>query len=84
MHGLGNNGKEEDGRYIYAMFKELLPLAHNLSSTHTKVASNILKEFGIQKKRGKILLGRITNHSNRSRHVQYKVCTWKAKLIHHS
>jgi len=69
MHGLGNNGKEEDGRYTYAMFNELLPLAHSLTSMHTKVASNILREFDIQKKRGKTSFSRVTNYSNRSRHV---------------
>jgi len=64
--------KKKNDRCTYAMFNELLPLAHSLSNMHTKVASNILREFGIQKKRGKILFSRITNHSNRSRHVQYK------------
>ena len=56
--------KKENDRYTYAMFNKLLPLAHSLSSMYTKVASNILKEFGIEKKRGKISLSRITNYSN--------------------
>ena len=63
--------KKENDRYTDAMFNKLLPLAHSLSSMYTKVASNILKEFGIEKKRGKISLSRITNYSNRSRHVWY-------------
>ena len=61
--------KKENDRYTYAMFNKLLPLAHSLSSMDTRVASNILREFGIQKKRGKISLSRITNYSNRSRHI---------------
>jgi len=63
--------KKENDRYTYAMFNELLPLAHSLSSVHTKVASKILREFGIQKKRGKISFSRITNYSHQYRHVQY-------------
>ena len=63
--------KKENDRYTFAMFNKLLPLAHSLSSMHTKVASNMLREFGIQKKRGKISLSRITNYNNRSRHIWY-------------
>ena len=43
--------KKENDRYTYAMLNEVLPLAQSLSSIHTKVAPNILREFGIQKKR---------------------------------
>jgi len=35
----------------------------------TKVAPNILREFGIQKQKEKISFSSITNYSNRSRHV---------------
>jgi len=41
--------KKENDRYTYAMLNEVLPLAHSLSSVHTKVAPNILKELRIQK-----------------------------------
>jgi len=41
--------KMENDRYTYAMLNEVLPLAHSLSSMHTKVAFNILREFGIRK-----------------------------------
>jgi len=61
--------KRENDRYTYALFNELLPLAHSFSSMHAKVTSNILREFGIQKKRGEISFSRITNYSNRSQHV---------------
>ena len=47
------------------MFNELLSPAVGLSSMYTKVASNVLREFGIQKKRGKISFSRITNHCNK-------------------
>ena len=56
--------KKENNRYTYAMLNEVLPLAYSLSSTHTKVASIVLREFGIQKKRGKESFSRITNRSN--------------------
>lgn len=53
MQGLINNGKKkENDSYTYAMFNKLMPLARSPSSMHTKVASNILREFGIPKKRG--------------------------------
>ena len=39
---------ENDG-HTYVMLNEVLPLAHGLSSMHIKVASNILREFEIQK-----------------------------------
>jgi len=55
--------KKENDRYAYVMRNEVLPLAHSLSSMHTKVAPNILREFGIQKKR-KISFSRIINYSN--------------------
>jgi len=41
--------KKENDRYTYAMLNEVLPLAHSLSSMQTKVASNMLREFGIRK-----------------------------------
>jgi len=63
--------KKENNRYTYAMFIHILLLAHSFSSMHIKVAPNILREFRIQKKRGKISFSRITNYSNRSRHVWY-------------
>ena len=47
--------KKENDRYTYAILNEVLPLAHSLSSMHTKVAPNILREFGIPKKREDII-----------------------------
>jgi len=35
--------KEENDRYTYAMFNEVLPLALSISSMHTKVAPNLLR-----------------------------------------
>ena len=61
--------KMENDRYTYAMLNEVLPLARSLSSMHTKVAPNILREFGIQKKKGKISFSRIINYSNQSQDV---------------
>ena len=56
--------KKENDRYTYAMFNEVLPLAHSLSHMHTKVAPNILREFRIQK--WKISFSRIIDYSNLS------------------
>jgi len=41
--------KMENDRYTFAMLNEVLPLAPGLSSMHIKVASNVLREFGIRK-----------------------------------
>jgi len=39
--------KKENDKYTYAMLNKVLPLAYSPSSVHTKVAPNILREFGI-------------------------------------
>ena len=54
--------KEENERYTYTMFNEVLPLALSLSSMHTKVAPNLHKEFRIHKR--EMSFRRIINHSN--------------------
>ena len=47
--------KKENDTYTYAMRNEVLTRAHSLLSMHTKVAPNILREFGIPKKREDII-----------------------------
>ena len=37
MHCTGNKIKMENGRYTYAIFKKILPLAFNLSGMHGKM-----------------------------------------------
>jgi len=54
--------KMGNGRYIYAMFNKILPLAFNLSSMHTKISSNFLRQFRIHKR--KLSFGRIIDHNN--------------------
>ena len=70
---------------LYVMFKKLLPLAYSLSSTHTKVASNVLREFSIQKKKKRryhlvrlpIIVTDLDTYSTMA-------CTGKPRLVHHS
>jgi len=54
--------KEENDRYTYAMFNEVIPFALCLLSMRTKVAPNLLREFKVHKR--EVSLSRIINHSN--------------------
>ena len=66
------------------MLNEVLPLAHSLSSMHTKVAPNILREFGIQTKKGRYHLVELSITATDLDTYSTMACTWKPKLVHHS
>ena len=59
VHGLSNNGKEGERQVhfstLYAMFKELLPLAYSLSSTHTRQPLIYSGNSAFKEKRGDII-----------------------------
>ena len=62
------------------MFNELLSLAVSLSSMYTKVASNVLREFGIRKKREKISLVGLPIIVTDLDMYSTMACTWKPRL----
>ena len=65
MHGLCNNGKEGE-RQLHFMQCLRSSTTSIQSFRHTyKVASKILREFGIQRKEGRYHFSRITNHCNK-------------------
>ena len=62
MHYTSNNAKMENDRYTYSMFNKVLPLALNLSSMHTEIFPDFIRQFRFYKR--KVSLSRIIDHSN--------------------
>ena len=76
--------KKENDTYTYAMRNEVLTRAHSLLSMHTKVAPNVLREFGIQKKKGRYHLVGLSIIATVLGTYSTMACTWKPKLVHHN
>ena len=62
MHGAGNSDKEGNRQAHSHNVPKIPSLPFSLPSMHSKVGTNILKEFRIRK--WKVSFSRIINHSN--------------------